>query len=181
MALIKCPDCGKEVSDIAPSCPNCGRPSDTQHYNQVVSNSSEVYGKKKSGKVWLIIIAIIFFLWLIGRMCSPVSHDPTSDNSSDYSPKLELISSSWHTEYDYAIYEGRVKNISSQSLENVEAVASFFDNQGVFITSSSAIIEYNPILPGQISNFKVMKTLNPEMKKASIEFKSLLGGSIPHK
>jgi len=26
MALIKCPDCGKEVSGSAPACPNCGRP-----------------------------------------------------------------------------------------------------------------------------------------------------------
>ena len=26
MALIKCPDCGKEVSDAAPSCIQCGRP-----------------------------------------------------------------------------------------------------------------------------------------------------------
>ena len=26
MALIKCPDCGREVSDLAPACPNCGRP-----------------------------------------------------------------------------------------------------------------------------------------------------------
>jgi len=26
MALIKCPDCGKDISDLAPSCHNCGRP-----------------------------------------------------------------------------------------------------------------------------------------------------------
>jgi hypothetical protein len=26
MALIQCPDCGKQVSDQAPSCPQCGRP-----------------------------------------------------------------------------------------------------------------------------------------------------------
>jgi large conductance mechanosensitive channel len=26
MALIVCPDCGKEVSDMAPACPNCGYP-----------------------------------------------------------------------------------------------------------------------------------------------------------
>lgn len=26
MALIICPECGKEISDIAPSCPNCGCP-----------------------------------------------------------------------------------------------------------------------------------------------------------
>jgi membrane protein YdbS with pleckstrin-like domain len=26
MALIKCPDCGREVSSAAPACPQCGRP-----------------------------------------------------------------------------------------------------------------------------------------------------------
>ena len=26
MALIKCPECGKEISDLAKSCPNCGFP-----------------------------------------------------------------------------------------------------------------------------------------------------------
>lgn len=26
MALIKCPDCARDVSDQAPACPNCGRP-----------------------------------------------------------------------------------------------------------------------------------------------------------
>jgi zinc-ribbon domain len=26
MAMIACPECGKQVSDIAPACPNCGAP-----------------------------------------------------------------------------------------------------------------------------------------------------------
>jgi len=26
MGLMKCPDCGKDVSEHAPACPNCGRP-----------------------------------------------------------------------------------------------------------------------------------------------------------
>ena len=26
MGLVKCPDCGKKISDIAESCPGCGRP-----------------------------------------------------------------------------------------------------------------------------------------------------------
>ena len=26
MALIQCPDCGRGVSDAAPTCPGCGRP-----------------------------------------------------------------------------------------------------------------------------------------------------------
>src|SRR6266704_3838043 len=27
MALITCPDCGKQISDKAPACPKCGRPA----------------------------------------------------------------------------------------------------------------------------------------------------------
>ncbi len=29
MALIKCPECGNQVSDKAPSCPTCGNPINT--------------------------------------------------------------------------------------------------------------------------------------------------------
>ena len=28
MALVKCPECGKEISDSALACPHCGCPSD---------------------------------------------------------------------------------------------------------------------------------------------------------
>lgn len=31
MAMIKCPECGKEISDMAKSCPNCGCPSEIFH------------------------------------------------------------------------------------------------------------------------------------------------------
>lgn len=32
MALIKCTECGKEVSDKAPNCPNCGAPVTPQKF-----------------------------------------------------------------------------------------------------------------------------------------------------
>ena len=31
MALIKCPECGKEISDRAPLCVNCGCPIQSQN------------------------------------------------------------------------------------------------------------------------------------------------------
>lgn len=36
MALIKCPECGKEVSDKATSCPNCGCPIESLSPSGVV-------------------------------------------------------------------------------------------------------------------------------------------------
>ncbi len=49
--IIKCPDCGKEISAKAQNCPNCGRPLNS--------------AAKKKGKPILTVILLIF-LWPIG-------------------------------------------------------------------------------------------------------------------
>jgi hypothetical protein len=94
--------------------------------------------------------------------------------------ELALISSRGY-ESDgggYHIVEGRVKNVSDQSLKNVAAVATWFDKDGEFIKSDDALVDYNPILPGQISPFKTMSSTNPAMTKYTVEFKTLFGGSL---
>jgi hypothetical protein len=103
------------------------------------------------------------------------SADELRKNQSD----LELISWHWSNSYDYVIAEGQVKNISNKKLERVEALVTFYDVNGNMITSDSSIIQYSPLLPGQVSPFKVMERYNPAMKRASIDFKFLFGGSIP--
>ncbi|WP_249303408.1 zinc-ribbon domain-containing protein [Qiania dongpingensis] len=49
MALIKCPECGKEVSDKAAACPNCGFPLDlyaeAKRDNKADSNCHDKYGR----------------------------------------------------------------------------------------------------------------------------------------
>lgn len=40
MALIRCPECGKEISDKAQSCPNCGCPINNEKY-KIIINSYE--------------------------------------------------------------------------------------------------------------------------------------------
>ncbi len=39
MALIICPECGKEISDKAPSCPNCGCPTSAMPFQNLPSES----------------------------------------------------------------------------------------------------------------------------------------------
>jgi tetratricopeptide (TPR) repeat protein len=94
---------------------------------------------------------------------------------------LELTTWSWSTTAggSYVVAKGQVKNISDQSLRNVEAVVSYYDRNENFITSSSALIDFNPILAGQTSPFSTMETYNPAMRTASIQFKYLMGGTIP--
>ncbi len=46
MPLVTCPDCGKAISDQAPSCPSCGRPqaAPRQTPSAYVWKKSEVFG-----------------------------------------------------------------------------------------------------------------------------------------
>ena len=45
MALIKCPECGKEFSDKAQACPNCGCPT-SEAKNQELKRSEERRDRK---------------------------------------------------------------------------------------------------------------------------------------
>ena len=55
MALIKCTECGKEFSDKAPACPNCGCPTDVivgaiEEEEQVTPSMLETMMMAKAGK-----------------------------------------------------------------------------------------------------------------------------------
>ncbi len=51
MAMIKCPECGKEVSDKADACPNCGNPI-----------SEKAAPKHKSKKKIIVIVLVVCLL-----------------------------------------------------------------------------------------------------------------------
>ncbi|WP_166432739.1 zinc ribbon domain-containing protein [Luteimonas yindakuii] len=42
MALIRCPECGREISDKAPACPYCGLPADAEHVGRPSAHASSV-------------------------------------------------------------------------------------------------------------------------------------------
>lgn len=72
MALINCPDCGHQVSDIAPACPNCGRPI----------GKPEKQKKPKEGfflqtmNVGCFIVFVILIIGVIGavKSCQEAQH-----------------------------------------------------------------------------------------------------------
>lgn len=94
---------------------------------------------------------------------------------------LDVKSFSWSKSRsaNFAIVEGMVKNVTAHRLENIQAVAIFTDKDGSFITSDTAMVEYNPIMPGQSSPYKVMARYNPAMNSCRVEFKMLGVGTLP--
>lgn len=70
MALATCRDCGKQVSDQAPACPNCGCPMNGQPHKFEDVNARGLMGKQGSMSHTLnvgcatILIAIVVLVIL---------------------------------------------------------------------------------------------------------------------
>lgn len=64
MALIKCSDCGKEVSSSAESCPNCGKPISTS----IKCPTCKSDNVKKIGAASKIGSAALFGVFSIGKL-----------------------------------------------------------------------------------------------------------------
>jgi hypothetical protein len=65
MALIKCPECNRDVSDKATVCPHCARPLAWTSYRQGPVQVIERTGRRWKGvRVlgWLLILAAAFAL-----------------------------------------------------------------------------------------------------------------------
>lgn len=56
MALIKCIDCGAEISSVAPVCPKCGRRT------SVYTNEQQAKSNSSIGCISLLITTIIFVI-----------------------------------------------------------------------------------------------------------------------
>ena len=74
MALIKCSECGKEISDKAPACPNCGNPISqptapqetvVRHIHEKVEKQAPPPKKKTGCLAWIAAIGLGFISFLV--------------------------------------------------------------------------------------------------------------------
>jgi hypothetical protein len=94
--------------------------------------------------------------------------------------KLALISSTCTRESDIGFRkcEGYVKNITNEALDDVEAVVTWVDANRTPYSTDDALIDYNPILPGQQSPWSTIGTDNPALTHFHVQFKELMGTTI---
>lgn len=68
MALTNCPDCGRQISDQAQACPQCGHPLKSSK-NVYITNAKKGKGKKIIG-----VILIFLSLTILGSKTGHTSN-----------------------------------------------------------------------------------------------------------
>ena len=109
MALIKCKECGHEISDEALACPNCGKPQRDRPPSISLSTQITVYAvslflppfglwyvwkylRQKDGKLKrigiaaliLTVISVVFTIWFTERLMNSINQALNSVNIYNY-------------------------------------------------------------------------------------------------
>ncbi len=94
---------------------------------------------------------------------------------ADTPPLALLASRGQQTSEVFITVEGQVTNISGEPIESLMVLVTHYDRNKQFITTSQAMIAFNPLMPGQTSPFKSITRYNPLMASYDIQFKHVLG------
>lgn len=125
----------------------------------------------------LCIGIIVLFAILSGRSSEKASGSAVTNQRE---PEIRLVSS--RNEFspggEYLEIFGQVENLTGRPIENLEAVGAIYDAAGQLIRTDDALVEYNPVMPGQTSPFHIMIRWNPLAKSSGVQFKRLGGGVV---
>lgn len=78
MALIRCPDCGREVSDSALACPNCARPFRTTAIHAQAQRGEVILGRRTGGKGWVLAAVLAGASITFATCVSSIGDSPSS-------------------------------------------------------------------------------------------------------
>ena len=137
----KCPYCQTDIPAKAKKCPHCQ--ADLRNFFE-----------RHSTLTLLGFILLFFYIVGLGIDTSSLSSSQALKEQSTPSVNeelLELVSlRCYNTGETSPLYyfhiTGEVKNISNKPLKGVRAVGTAYTEDGKFVKSDTALIEYNPIL-----------------------------------
>lgn len=94
MSIIRCPECGKEISDKARSCPNCGCPNsefsrqENSYYSKQPQRSPMAQQPQKGG-CFITTLKILAILVILFVVLAVIGGQLNQENEKDSSKKSE--------------------------------------------------------------------------------------------
>lgn len=98
MALIKCPECGKDVSDQAEKCPNCGHPINGTAVHPAVSDKENhaSQGNRKKVLIGLVVAVVVVIVAVVAYFVATADSRAYAQaqelyTAGDYQGALEMF------------------------------------------------------------------------------------------
>jgi tetratricopeptide (TPR) repeat protein len=101
-----------------------------------------------------------------------------SINTRQANAEIHLNNFNCRSQYGYVITEGEVTNISNSPIRHLEIIASIYSSDGSFMRSDSALVTYDPVMPGQTTPFKAIGPYNPMISTCKVAFKRFSGAVV---
>ena len=96
MALISCPECEKQVSTQAPSCPSCGVPIASREETRAAGAPlTTIQGTSKRLKMHSLISGLMFGVGSLGSYFALQDFDPAAGDSLGIWSLLVVIGLAW--------------------------------------------------------------------------------------
>lgn len=127
MALIKCPECGKEISDKTKKCPECGYP---------IKKLNKKSGTKRKIIISLIIVIGIIFIISITVIIIKLSNGK-STQQVEQQTQTEIVTETPLNDYEYAAInlvnklKDRLKNPDSLKIYSLN-VRQFYKGETTY-------------------------------------------------
>ena len=186
MALIKCPECGQEISDQATSCPNCVCPmKENEEATEIVELIEEKNIKKqrRQNKVLVIGIIVVAILVAVG-ITSKISQSAKSDHGLFHyyqwgTPTYELSEKIRKETGETPIVDPN-GNIYAASIEDFNGIEGV-EGMPVYITESGYLTEVKVFLSfdtNQYTNDDVFDKVDKQLTKQYGEGEFYQSGNI---
>jgi|GEM_PF-4776217 len=124
MAIISCPECGRQVSDKVLKCPQCSHPianissQKSEHQNDIDSTAKLTPNKEDKNKFIVNFILIVFSCGLVSAFIitfQMAGYNPFKSNFKSDSPRTDISSTS-SPEHLLAGIDKQSKDVSASEL-----------------------------------------------------------------
>ena len=132
MALIKCPECGKEISDTCNQCIHCGYTFKKKVTSRTRDEVALIYRERPGIGIYILEIIFGFFFVpvLIGIIIILIAlHDMSYTNKNNSIP------------YEIAYYDGEKNNIVFYTIDGQRVVVSLKKVSRAFYRGHSLFVE----------------------------------------
>lgn len=132
-----------------------------------------------------VVLCAVLAFWVIGRLVAPRvdAHGGTGATAAATAgpAALELVSLR-HLQQDGTLtITGLVRNpYGGAAQERLTAVVFFFDNQGGFLSSTRAPLDFRTLSPGEESPFQLSAPAPPGVARYRVSFRREEGAIVPH-